>query len=195
MSNRSVRDARHADDRRIVMTRFAAAAAGVLLAATPATAQTRNAVAEAIAMEAHTHARNMVGAAEAMPAEKYSYKAGDQQNTFGDLIAHAAVANNSLCAAAAGEKAPEAAIKGTGDKAALVQQLKESFAYCDQAFPKVDASKLGDEVQMYGRTTTKAWVLFHMALDWGDHYAQAANMLRQNGILPPSAQRRGSGGQ
>ena len=59
----------------------------------------------------------------------------------------------------------------------------------------VDASKLGDDVQVYGRTVTKAWVLFHMALDWGDHYSQAATMLRLNGITPPSAQRRTSGRQ
>ena len=76
-----------------------------------------------------------------------------------------------------------------------MDQLKESFAYCDRAFQKIDASVLGDQVQVLGRTTTKAWVLFHMALDWGDHYSQAATMLRLNGITPPSAQRRTTGRQ
>jgi uncharacterized damage-inducible protein DinB len=164
--------------------------AGALVSAAAVSAQPKNAVAEAIATEAHTHSKNMIAAAEAMPAEKYTFRASEQQATFGDLVAHSASANNTLCSAAAGEKAPDTSIKGNGAKQALVDQLKASFAYCDRAFEKVDASKLADEVQIYGRTMTKAWVLFHMALDWGDHYSQAATMLRQNGIMPPSAQPR-----
>jgi uncharacterized damage-inducible protein DinB len=173
---------------------FVAVSAALLFAAT-LSAQQKNAVAEGIATEAHNHSKNMIAAAEAMPAEKYAFKASEQQITFGDLVAHSAQANNTLCAAAAGEKAPETTVKGNGAKQALVDQLKASFAYCDRVFPKIDASKLGDEVQMFGRTMTKAWVLFHMALDWGDHYSQAATMLRQNGITPPSAQQRTSGRQ
>ena len=169
--------------------------AGALLLAASASTQQKNAVAEGLAAEAHNHSTNMIAAAEAMPADKYAFKASEQQVTFGDLIAHAASANNVLCAAAGGDKAPETATKGNGPKEALVDQLKASFAYCDRAFEKVDASKLGDEVQIYGRTVTKAWVLFHMALDWGDHYSQAATMLRLNGITPPSAQRRTTGRQ
>jgi len=177
------------------MRRYVVVLAGALLSAAALAAQPKNAVAEGIAMEAHNHSKNMIAAAEAMPADKYTFKASEQQATFGDLIAHSASANNTLCSAAAGEKAPETAIKGNGAKPALVDQLKASFAYCDRAFEKVDASKLADEVQIYGRTMTKAWVLFHMALDWGDHYSQAATMLRQNGIVPPSVQQRSSGRQ
>ena len=169
--------------------------AGVVMLAGSAPAQSKNAVAEGLATEAQNHSRNMIAAAEAMPADKYSFKASEQQITFGDLIAHSASANNTLCAAAAGDKAPETPTKGDGAKQALVDQLKQSFAYCDRAFEKVDASRLGEEVQIYGRTVTKAWVLFHMALDWGDHYSQAATMLRLNGITPPSAQRRTTGRQ
>ena len=180
----------------IPMSRVAAlVGAAVLVAGAAVSAQPKNAVAEGIAAEAHTHATNMVGAAEAMPAEKYGFKASEQQISFGDLIAHAAAANNTLCAAAAGDKAPETPTKGNGSKQALVDQLKASFAYCDRAFEKVDAAKLADDVQVLGRSTTKAWVLFHLALDWGDHYSQAASMLRLNGIMPPSAVRRASGRQ
>jgi len=177
------------------MRRYVVVLAGALLSAAAPAAQQKNAVAEAIAMEAHNHSKNMIAAAEAMPADKYTFKASEQQATFGDLIAHSASANNTLCSAAAGEKAPETAIKGNGAKPALDDQLKASFAYCDRASENVDASKLADEVQIYGRTMTKAWVLFHMALDWGDHYSQAATMLRQNGIVPPSVQQRSSGRQ
>jgi len=171
------------------MLKLTTLAAGLLLIAGPASAQT-NPIAEAIAAEAHSNATNMIGAAEAMPADKYVYKPSPQQISFADLIYHAAVANNALCGAISGEKAPELTVKASGTKDALVDQMKRSFAFCDKAFATIDTAKLGDQVQMMGRSVTKAWVIVHLALDYGDHYSQAAMMLRSNGIVPPSSQRR-----
>jgi uncharacterized damage-inducible protein DinB len=165
----------------------------ILAAAGPASAQQTNPIAAAIATEAHSNATNMIGAAEAMPAEKYVYKPSEKQISFADLIYHAAVANNLLCGAIGGEKAPELTVKASGTKQALVDQMKQSFAFCDKAFASIDSAKLGDQVQMMGRSVTKAWVIVHLALDYGDHYSQAAMMLRSNGIVPPSSQRRRSG--
>jgi uncharacterized damage-inducible protein DinB len=167
--------------------------AGLVLIAGSASAQQANPIADAIATEAHSNATNMISAAEAMPAEKYTYKPSEQQISFADLIYHAAVANHALCGALGGEKAPELTVKATGTKEALVDQMKQSFAFCDKAFPTIDPAKLGDQVQMMGRSVTKAWVLVHLALDYGDHYSQAAMMLRSNGIVPPSSQRRRPG--
>ena len=162
---------------------------GSLLITVPAAAQS-NPVAQALTTEAKSNETNMVSAAEAMPAEKYAFKPTPQQNSFGELIYHAAVANNLLCGIMAGEKAPEATAKADGEKQALIDQMKASFAFCYKAFDKVDASRLGEQVQFMNRDVTLAWVAFHTALDWGDHYAQVATALRLNGITPPSAQRR-----
>ncbi len=167
-----------------------ALAGAVLIAASPARAQDGNALAQAVATEAHGNETNMVSAAEAMPADKYGFKPTPPQVSFGDLIHHAALANNALCSVIAGEKAPATSVPATGSKDALIAQMKTSFAYCDAAFKKIDPAKLGDEVPMFGRQVTQAWVIVHMAVDWGDHYSQAAMMLRLNGIVPPSSQRR-----
>ena len=163
---------------------------GLMLIAGGASAQTASPVGEAIATEARSNANNMISAAEAMPAEKYVYKPSPQQISFADLIYHAAVANHMLCSAISGDKAPELTVKASGTKQALVDQMKESFAFCGKAFATIDAAKLGEQVQMMGRSVTKAWVIVHLALDYGDHYSQAAMMLRSNGIVPPSSQRR-----
>jgi hypothetical protein len=162
---------------------------GTLLVAATASAQ-GNAVAQALANEAKLNETNMVSAAEAMPAEKYGYKPTPQQNSFGDLIYHAAVANNTLCGIMSGEKASEATVKADGPKDALIEQMKASFAFCYKAFDKVDAAKLSTQVTFANRDVSMAWVVLHTALDWGDHYSQVATMLRLNGIIPPSAQRR-----
>jgi len=169
--------------------RGALAGVTVLLMASSAWAQ-GNPIATALATEAKTNEANMSSAAEAMPAEKFSYKPTPEQSSFGQLIFHAADANYRLCSMMSGDKAPEAAIKADGAKQALIDQMKESLAYCYKAFDKVDAAKLGTQVKFGNRDVSIAWVLLHTALDWGDHYSQVATMLRLNGITPPSAVRR-----
>jgi uncharacterized damage-inducible protein DinB len=172
-----------------------AGAALVAALAVPAGAQGANPVGDALAQEAHGNENNMVSAAEAMPAEKYSFRPTPAQNPFGELIFHAGQANFALCSVMAGEKAPEVTVKADGPKDALIKQMKDSFDYCYKVFPKVEASRLGEEVTMFGRKMTIAWVVVHTALDWGDHYGQVANYLRAAGITPPSSQRRGRGGR
>jgi uncharacterized damage-inducible protein DinB len=169
--------------------RGALAGLTVLLMVSSVSAQD-NAIARALATEAKTNETNMTGAAEAMPAEKYAYKPTPEQSSFGQLIFHAADANYRLCSMMSGDKAPEATVKADGAKQALIDQMKESFAYCYKAFDKVDATKLGTQVKFGTRDVSIAWVLLHTALDWGDHYSQVATMLRLNGITPPSAVRR-----
>jgi uncharacterized damage-inducible protein DinB len=170
------------------MRKILAASVAALLMAGVAHAQQENPIAQALASEAQGNERNMVSAAEAMPPDKYSFKF--ETNTFGDLIFHAAAANNMLCSMMAGEKAPETSVKADGQKQALVDQLKQSYVYCNAVFPKVTADRLGEKTKFMTRDVTVAWVIVHAALDWGDHYAQVARMLRANGITPPSAQRR-----
>ena len=155
-----------------------------------ASAQSAKAIADAIAIEAHSNATNMIAAAEAVPADKYAWTPSPAQVSFGHIFAHAADANYTLCSAFSGQTKPAVPVGADGAKPALVDQLKASFAYCDKAFAAIDPARLDQEISLYGRKVTGWWVLFHMALDWGDHYGQIAMMLRANGITPPSAQPR-----
>jgi uncharacterized damage-inducible protein DinB len=172
------------------MLKVPMALAGVLLAAGVASAQSANPVADALLAEMKSNQQNMVSAAEAMPAEKYSFKPTPEMTSLGDILYHAAQANHMLCSMLSGAKAPETAVKGNGTKQALIDQLKGSFAFCESEIPRLDPASLGSEVTMFGRKVTKAWVALHTALDYGDHYAQVATRLRLAGVIPPSAQRR-----
>jgi uncharacterized damage-inducible protein DinB len=163
-----------------------------LLTSSTAAAQQAKAISDAISTEMRMHSVSMIAAAEAVPAEKYSWQPSAQQVSFGQLFFHSADANYTLCSAIGDGRKPDVPVKATGPKDNLVQQLKDSFAYCSRAFEKIDPAALDKAIQLYGRSVTGWWVLFHMALDWGDHYSQAAMMLRMNGITPPSAQRRGN---
>jgi hypothetical protein len=133
--------------------------------------------------------KNMVAAAEAMPAEKYSFKPSPEMNSFGHLVMHIAQANNTFCSKISGQTAPDAKIAETDPKDKLVAAVKDSFAFCAAALEKVDDSKLGEQFMMFGnRPMSRGGALVALGGSWTDHYATQAIYLRLNGILPPTAQ-------
>ena len=133
--------------------------------------------------------KNMVAAAEAMPAEKYGYKPMPEMNSFGHLIMHIAESNNTLCAKISGQTAPDVKYVDTNPKDKLVATLKDSFAFCTSALAKVDDSKLGEQFVLFGnRPISRGGALVALGGSWTDHYATQAIYLRLNGILPPTAQ-------
>jgi len=48
--------------------------------------------------------KNMVAAAEAMPAEKYGFKPSPEMNSYGHLMMHIAESNNTFCAKIPGRR-------------------------------------------------------------------------------------------
>jgi len=133
--------------------------------------------------------KNMVAAAEAMPAEKYSFKPSPEMNSFGHLVMHIAQSNNTFCAKISGQAAPDAKIAESDPKDKLVAMMKDSFAFCSAALANVDDSKLGEQLMLFGnRPISRGGALVALGGSWTDHYATEAIYLRLNGILPPTAQ-------
>ena len=133
---------------------------------------------------------NTTGAVEAMPADKFSYKPTAEQATFGHLVAHIVGFNYSICSKAADVPAPKVEeSKETDSKDKLVSAVKASYAFCSEALSKMDDSKLGDEIDLFGgHKAPRAMAALIAGSGWSDHYATAAMYLRMNGIKPPSAQ-------
>src|SRR5262250_3963196 len=82
----------------------------------------------------------VVGAAEKMPEENYSFKATPDVRTFGQLVGHVADAQAGTCSVVNGEQKSVNAGSKTS-KADLVAALKESFAICDKAFDSLTDAK------------------------------------------------------
>ena len=134
--------------------------------------------------------KNLIGAADEMPADKYSYHPTPEQMSFAHLMVHVAEANNAWCARIAGETPREVKLNDSDSKEALSKAVKDSFAYCEQVLAKADDSSLGTAVALPGgRTVTRAAAFISLATGWADHYAAAAMYLRLNGLLPPSAKK------
>jgi hypothetical protein len=155
---------------------------------TPA-APTKNPVTASLGVLLPRSQNNILGAIEAMPAEKFTYKPTPDQMTFGHLVVHTIESNNLLCSKLADVPAPKVdEPKESDSKDKLLAEAKASFDFCHEALGKMDDSKLGDSVDLFGgRQFPRAMGALGLASGWADHYAAAAMYLRLNGILPPSA--------
>jgi hypothetical protein len=148
-----------------------------------------NPVSAAVKTQLPRFSKNIVAAAESMPAEKYGFKPSPEMNSFGHVVMHIAQSNNGLCSKISGIDAPDVKYSDTDPKDKLVAALKASFDYCASSLEKVDDSKLGDQMMLFGnRPFSRAAVLIILSDDWYDHYGALAIYLRLNGILPPTAQ-------
>ncbi len=153
-------------------------------------AATADPIVSAVRQMEGRYAKNLTGAADEMPAEKYGYRPTPEQMSFAHLMLHTAEANDTLCAAVAGEKPREMKLSENDSKETLSKALKDSFSYCEQVLAKADDSALGQTVTIYeGQTGTRGSALIRLVVGWADHYSAAAMYLRLNNLLPPSAQK------
>jgi uncharacterized damage-inducible protein DinB len=141
----------------------------------------------------------VVGAADAMPADKYDFvpTAGkfDGVRSFGAQVQHIAEANYFFFSGFGLSGAPDdAKLKALKSKDELVQALKDSFAFAQKgidtitpqnAFTTVGSGKM--------QMTRAAWATFCLAHSM-DHYGQMVEYLRMNGIVPPASQKQAQGG-
>jgi DinB superfamily len=157
-------------------------------------AQSHSPVLDALRHQAERAQRNLVGAAESMPAEKFGFKPTPAQMSFGELVLHVAGANDFMCSTISGTKAPaEPEVQPTAKKAALIARVNRSFAFCTTALAKVSDDGLGETVPFFGgRTISRGGAVLDLVADWADHYGASAIYLRLNGILPPTAKKAGA---
>ena len=134
-----------------------------------------------------------VGAAEAMPEDKYDFAPpatmGEFKGvrTFADQVKHVTEANyyffgNPGTTEAEG-KAKSDAIKALKTKAEIVKALKDSFT---QAHAYVDAITPENAFIQTASGTRAGMAAFGLA-HFMDHYGQMVEYLRMNSIIPPAS--------
>jgi hypothetical protein len=153
--------------------------------------QTKNPVSMVVREMLDRQQKNLIAAAEEMPAAKYTYSPTPEQMSFAHLVTHIAESNYHLCSLLADVPAHKAwDPSGKEGKDELVAALKDSFEFCGKAVAAMDDSKLGDTVKgHHGESAPRAWAAIALTNDWADHYSAAAMYLRLNGMLPPTAKK------
>ena len=141
----------------------------------------------------------MVGAADAMPADKYSFAPTEGEfagvRTFGQQVKHAAATNYILGAAILGEPPPADAGDELGPDAVrtkpeIMKYLAASFAYLRKAAAAIDAQNAivkGSPISPLGGKTTRLGLAIEALAHVMDHYGQMVEYLRLNGIVPPAS--------
>jgi uncharacterized damage-inducible protein DinB len=157
-------------------------------------------IAESVAFSMQFAEGNLVGLAEAMPENKYSFvpTAGkfDDARSFGEQIKHVACAHFAFFNEFEGRKPPEDCEKGGHDpaktKAELVQYLKSSFDYGNRVLATLTEKNALDRVEgRYAGPNTKLGISVVAVWHMTDHYGQLVEYLRMNGIVPPMTQKYG----
>jgi hypothetical protein len=112
-------------------------------------------------------------AAEAVPAEKYSYRPAKTVRSFGEIVAHVADAYNYSCAQAKGRSVDwsPAIENGVKDKATIVARLKEATAGCEAAYG--NPTDVGPLVENVAHTNL--------------HYGNLVTYMRMLSLVPPSS--------
>ena len=131
----------------------------------------------------------LLGSAEKMPEENYSFKPTDAVRSFGQVVAHVADAQYLFCSAALGEKNPAPKIEQTKtSKADLIAALKDAFAYCDKAYDGMTDASATQMVKLFGGDMPKPIVLTVNDMHASEHYGNIVVYLRLKNIVPPSTE-------
>jgi uncharacterized damage-inducible protein DinB len=129
--------------------------------------------------------------AEAMPAEKYSYKPTPEMSTFADQLMHVGGIVQRFVDASKGVKT-EAAHHGTMAKPEIIAMLKQTFQSGQDSIAQLTDAQLLEPVKfpfgdrMVTRFTYWTGPLYQIR----NHHGQLVVYLRMNGIVPPTTARR-----
>ena len=147
--------------------------------------------------------KEVVGAAEAMPEDKFNFAPtgpGEFKGvrTYAMQVKHIAVANYMFGAAILQEKTPIEINNETGpanitSRADIIKFLKDSFAYAHKAVAAINENNVLEQIKgPFGdRPTTRLALATQMLSHPFDHYGQMVEYLRMNGIIPPASRGRG----
>jgi uncharacterized damage-inducible protein DinB len=131
----------------------------------------------------------VVGAAQKMPEENYSFKPTPEVRSFGQLVGHVADASYGFCAEAMGDANPMKTFEKTKTtKADLVAALKDAVALCNKAFDGMTDAKGSEMVKMFNFNLAKLTVLSINTAHTDEHYGNMVTYMRLKGIVPPTSE-------
>jgi DinB superfamily len=144
-------------------------------------------------------------AAEAMPADKYTYRPAQgnyggvypgygpkELRTFGEQVKHLACSNFGFSAELDGKAPPPDCDKGGPSPAKtreeLVAYLHDSFKALKKSLGAIDQKNMFDPIEgPYAGPNTRLGLATVCVWHVADHYGQLVLYMRLNGIVPPAS--------
>ena len=131
----------------------------------------------------------LVRLAEAIPAEKFSWRPSDDTRSFAEVFLHISAANYNLYKLV-GSPTPasvdvKSLEKSTTDKAKVIATLKDSFAHAKQAIKAMNDADLEKSMDWFGGKNTERGILLFIVRHAAEHLGQSIAYARFAGIVPP----------
>jgi uncharacterized damage-inducible protein DinB len=155
--------------------------------------------------ELQAPSEQVIQLAEAVPAEKYSWRPGPGVRSLSEVYAHLALAN-FLLLDMAGVKPPadlfpslpegkarsqsivnrNAQLEKTiTEKRQVIDLLKRSFAAVHDSFSQANEAKLNQPADFFGSTITVRAIYLRILVHDNEHMGQSVAYARMNGVVPP----------
>jgi len=127
--------------------------------------------------------------AEAIPAEKYTWRPAADVRSFAEVFLHVSAANYNLYKMV-GTPPPTGLDlknleKSTTDKAKIIATLKDSFAHARQAIKAMPDADLEKSMDWFGGKNTERGVLLFIVRHGAEHLGQSIAYSRMAGVVPP----------
>lgn len=127
--------------------------------------------------------------AEAIPAEKYAWRPGDDTRSFAEVFLHISAANYNLYKLVGTPPPTNIDVKNleksTTDKTKIIATVKDSFAHAKQAIRAMSDADLEKSMDWFGGKNTERGVLLFIVRHTAEHLGQLIAYTRSVGIVPP----------
>ncbi len=127
--------------------------------------------------------------AEAIPADKFSWRPTADVRSFAEVFLHVSAANFNLYKLV-GTPPPtgldvKTLEKSTTDKAKVIATLKDSFAHARKAITAMPDADLEKRMDWFGGKNTERGILLFIVRHAAEHLGQSIAYARFAGIVPP----------
>ncbi|MFZ0800741.1 MAG: DinB family protein [Terriglobales bacterium] len=127
--------------------------------------------------------------AEAIPADKYTWRPAPDVRSVAEVFLHVSTANYNLYKLV-GTPPPEGIDlknleKSTSDKTRVIATLKDSYAHARKAITAMSDADLEKSFDWFGGKNTERGVLIFIVRHGAEHLGQSIAYARMMGVVPP----------
>ena len=127
--------------------------------------------------------------AEAIPAEKYTWRPGPGVRSVAEVLLHASAANYNMYKSVGAMPPAGLDVQGleqsTTDKARIIAILKNSYTHAKKAITDMPDANLDKTLDWSGGKITQRGVLLFIVPHISEHLGQLIAYARINGVVPP----------
>src|ERR1700692_3225148 len=127
--------------------------------------------------------------ADAIPADKYTWRPAPDVRSFAEVFLHVSAANYNLYKLVGTPPPASFDVKGfeksTTDKAKVIATLKDSFDHARKAITAMPDADLEKSMDWFGGKNTERGILLFIVRHTAEHLGQSIAYVRFVGIVPP----------